>query len=62
MSIRGMIDAAGEGNAAELEKNFRAVVSEKLEARLGQIRTNVVTNMFGLQESTNVEEDTQEAE
>lgn len=62
MSIRGMIDAAGEGNAAELEKNFRAVVSEKLEARLGQIRTNVVANMFGLQESTNVEEDTQEAE
>lgn len=50
MSIRGMIDAAGEGNAAELEKNFNEVVSEKLGARLSEIRTQVVSDMFGLQE------------
>lgn len=60
MSIRAMIDAAGENNAAEMERNFRAVVSEKLESRLGEIRTQVVANMLGLQEQKDDEVEDEE--
>ena len=57
MSIRAMIDAAGEGNAAEMERNFQAAVSEKLSNRLSEIRTDVVASMFGLQEEFELSEE-----
>ena len=57
MSIKEMIGAAYEGNAANFEKHFHAEVQSRLGAALAGRKAAVVAGMFGLSEAEKEEEE-----
>lgn len=60
MTIRNMIDAARRGNPSDFEKAFQPLVAERLTAALNDMRTSVVSKMFGLSESETVDSNDEE--
>ena len=60
MSIKGMVSAARAGNPVEFEKNFVAETQSRLATALAAAKTQVVANVFGINEE--VEEESEDNE
>lgn len=60
MTLKPLIDAAMDGNAAEFETHFEESVKERLSIFLEETRRQVYMNALGIQESEDSDEETKD--
>lgn len=61
MSTRDLVDALISGDSIAIENTFNTVMSDKVSNALDSYRVQVAQNMFGAQEESTTDDNTNEA-
>ena len=61
MSTRELVDALISGDSIAIENTFNTVMSDKVSNALDSYRVQVAQNMFGAQEESQTDDNTNEA-